>query len=125
PERLADPLVGWPRQASGAGGCEAHALQTVLGGEIGDLESRIDRPGPQVPRHLLVRRDARFGEMAVPLGPDGGLVAGEIERLDSRPVLPATIGWRQPSSERVGSMDHVAPPSTLSNDDGVDVERHG
>jgi hypothetical protein len=73
------------------GDTEADALETVPGPEIGDVESRIDRPGPQVPRHLLIRWNARFGEMAVPLGPDGGLVAGEIDRLDDRAVLPATI----------------------------------
>jgi hypothetical protein len=100
---FADPLVGWPRLASGAGDGEAHSSQTLPGGEIGDLESRIDHPGPQVPWHLLIRWDARFGEMPVPLGPNRGLVAGKIQSLDGRAALPTTVRWREPSSDRVGS----------------------
>jgi hypothetical protein len=117
-------MVGWPRLASGAGDGEAHSSQTLPGGEIGDLESRIDHPGPQVPWHLLIRWDARFGELPVPLGPNRGLVAGKIQSLDGRAALPTTVRWREPSSDRVGSVHHVAPPSTLPDGDRVDVEGH-
>lgn len=91
PQRLTDPLVGRPRLASGAGHGEPHSLQAILGREVGDLESRIDFPGPQVARHLLVGRDARFGQVPIPLGPHRCLVTGEIQPPNGRTVLPATV----------------------------------
>jgi hypothetical protein len=124
PELFADLLVWWPRLASRAENWEAHPRQTLCGCEVGDLEPRLDRPPPEVPRHLLVRRDACFGEMAIPLGPDRGLVAGEVQRLNGRATLPAAVRRRDPSRERVGSAHRVAPPSTLPDGDGVDVEGH-
>jgi hypothetical protein len=124
PELFANLLVWWPRLASGAGNYQAHPLQALCGSEVSDLEPRLDGPPPQVPRHLLGRWNARFGEMPVPLGPDRGLVAGEVQRLDARPMLPATVGGRDASRERVGSVHRVAPPSTLPEGDRVDVEGH-
>jgi hypothetical protein len=124
PQRLTDRLVRRPGLPPGTRGREAHASQALRGREIGDLEPRVDHPPPQVPRHLPVRRDTRLGEVPVPLGPDRGLVAGEVDYLDDRAALPATVGWGTPSGQRVGPVDGVAPPSTLSYGDGVDVEGH-
>jgi hypothetical protein len=103
---------------------ETHSLQLLRGREVGDFKSRIDRPGPQVSRHLLIWGDARLGEVPVPLGPDGGLVAGKVERLDDRAALPAAVGWGEPLRERLGPVDRVTPPPTLPDGDGVDVEGH-
>jgi hypothetical protein len=62
--------------------------------------------------------------MPVPLGPDRGLIAGEVQRLDGGTMLPAAIRRRDPSRERIGAMNRVAPPSTLPDGDRVDVEGH-
>ena len=54
PECLADLLVWRPGPPPGARNREAHPPQVLRGREIGDFKSRIDRPGPQISRHLLM-----------------------------------------------------------------------
>jgi hypothetical protein len=96
----------------------------LRGREVGDLEPWLDRPRPEIAWHLLVRGDAGLGEMPIPLGPHRGLIAGEIEGVDGRAPLPAVIRRGKAPRQRIGAVDRVAPPSTLPDDDGVDVKGH-
>ena len=124
PQCLADLLVRRPGLPPGARDCQTHPYQSLRGPEIGDLKPRVDCPRPQVPRHLLVWRDARLGEVPIPFGPHRGLVTGEVERLDDRAALPAAVWRRKAPRQRIGAVDGVPPPSTLPKGDRVDVEGH-
>jgi hypothetical protein len=121
PECLADLLVGGPSLAPGSGRVEADAGEPVGGAEIGNLELR-HLVAPEVAWELVHWRYAPLGEVPVPLGPEGVLGFGEVERVDDGAALPAVVAGRPRTDARVGSVGNVTQPGA-GRVDRVDVER--
>ena len=121
PERLTDLLVGGPALAARSGRAEADASEPVGGAEIGDLDPS-HAVAPKVARELVQGWYAPLGQVPVPLGPEGLLCIGEVERVDDLAVLPAVVAGRSRTDTRVGGVGKVTQPGA-GRVDRVDVER--
>jgi hypothetical protein len=66
-------------------------------------------------------RQAGFGEVAVPLGPNTVWAVGQVEGVHDRAVLPAVVPRWFRSPGGVGSSGHVPPPVTFDGG-GIDVQ---
>jgi hypothetical protein len=108
-ELLAHDLVGMPSSSPRSGHAEANSGESGGIGDVGHLEGR-DLIAPQVARQRTGRWDGRFGEVAVPLGPDASLVFGKVQGVDERSALPSVVAGRAGASEWVDSGWDVAPP---------------
>ena len=78
---------------------------------------------PKVAWELLQRWQSPFGEMAVPLGPQGLFVGCQVERVDGRAALPAIVVRRLRSQVRIGAVRDLSQP-LAAGVDCVGLEHH-
>ena len=109
PERFAHALIGAPGAAAGSGRVKADLRQPVGVAQVGNAQRR-NAKAPHVARQGVQRRQAAFGEVAIPLGPERLLVTRQVQRIYDRAALPAVVLGRDGPPSRIGAVGNVAQP---------------
>lgn len=124
-QRLAGDLIPRPVPACGRRSRKADPLKSIGGAQVGKSEVRGKSPAPEVSRQLRHRRERQLREVAVPLGPNRGLVAGEIQGVYDGSPLPTGVRWRIRSLIRIRAASGVAIPDRLKGTGHrLHIERH-
>ena len=110
PKRLSDLLVRRPSSPAGTRNAQTDSTQPRGCGEISDFEPCGDLPHPEVPRHLVGRRDSSFGKVSIRFGPHREFSVSEIKRIDRCSSLPSIIWRRLTTGEWINTMDRVSKP---------------
>jgi hypothetical protein len=113
-----------PAGARGNGHCEAHALESFRRAQVGEPEILVNFPVPKVAWQLRHWRHGKLGQVPIPLRPDRGLIVREIERIDDRSALPASIRWGRRTDKRFRTLPGMSKPGGSQVSDRLDVERH-
>jgi hypothetical protein len=97
---LADWLCFWPLAPARVEPGDAVGRKRPIGREV-DHIVEVDLDLPDRPWESPRWRDARFGGVPVPLGPDRRLRVAEVDRADDAPALPSAIGGLIGPEERL------------------------
>ncbi len=104
---IADVLARWPLVGGGQRRRQPHATQPFIVVEERD-PVQIHAPAPEISRQRVRGWQARSGQGAVPLGPGGRWLIGEIPGRHDPAMLPAAVGRVGRLVERIGVVRDVA-----------------
>lgn len=119
-ESAADVLAGRPLCRCGHRRGKADPRQSRITVQQRD-PIQVDPPAPQIARDRCGRWESRAGQRAIPLGPRGVGLVGEVPRRNSGAMLPAAVGRLGRFVKGIAALRDV-PDEDVMDAAGIDVE---